>query len=58
MIGYYTNIFNYYSDIYRLRKYGKFSLTEINSMFPYEMEIYSLLLLKDIQEENAKKSQN
>ena len=57
MIGSYTNIFNYYTDIYRLKKYGTFSVAEINKMTPYEMEIYSLLLLKDIQEENKKNGQ-
>lgn len=47
---------NYYRDLHRLKKYGNYSILEINSMFPYEFEIYSLQVLKDIQEENIRRS--
>jgi len=54
MIGSYTNIINYYKDIRRLHKYGNYSILDINSMIPYEMEIHSLMVLKDIQEESKR----
>jgi len=46
---------NYYKDIHRLKKYGSYSILEINIMIPYELDIYALQVLKDIQEENARR---
>lgn len=40
--------------MFELKRYGGFSLPEINSMFPYEMEIYSYQVLKAIKDENEK----
>lgn len=55
-MGHYTNIVNYYRDIHRLKKWGGYSILEINSMIPYELDIYALQVLKDIREENGQKN--
>jgi hypothetical protein len=34
-----------------LKKFGGYSILEINTMMPYEMEIYAMQVLKDIQDE-------
>lgn len=50
MIGHYNSIVNYYRDIHRLKTHGGYSVLEINSMIPYEMEIYAMQVLKDLQD--------
>jgi len=55
LIGYYNNITNYFTDIHRLHKYGGYSISDINMMIPWEMEVYALQVLKDIQEENKQR---
>ena len=54
MIGSYKTIVDYYTDVFELKRYGGFTLPEINGMFPYEMEIYSYQVLKAIKDENEK----
>jgi hypothetical protein len=51
VIGYYKDVVNYYKGIHNLKRYGGYTIMEINSMMPYEMEIYALQVLKDIQDE-------
>lgn len=51
MIGHYKNIVNYYKDIHCLKSNGGYTVLEINSMMPYELEIYALQVLKDMQEQ-------
>lgn len=55
MIGHYNNIINYYKDIHRLKQCGMYSVLEINSMFPYELEIYAMQVLKDLQDEQKRR---
>ena len=46
----------YYRDIFQMKRYGGFNLIEINSLYPYEMEIYLYQILQANEEE--KKNSN
>ena len=48
------NIVVYYQSIGNLVRYSDYSLSEIENMIPYEMEIFSSILMKQLQEEKAK----
>lgn len=37
-----------------MKRYGNFSLTEINNMYPYELEIYQLQIIQAMNEEKEK----
>jgi hypothetical protein len=50
VIGHYQNIINYYKDIHRLKTCGGYTILEIHTMLPYEMEIYAMQVLKDMQD--------
>lgn len=45
------NIIQYYKEIHALKRYGDFDLNEINSMFPYEIDIYSAMTVAAIEKE-------
>jgi len=57
IISLYTakDISNYYRNIGSMVRYSDYSYDEILNMIPYEMEIYSSILAKQIQEEKNKK---
>ena len=46
---------NYYRTNFQLMHFHKYSLAELETMFPFEREIYTSLLLEEIkrQEEEA-----
>ncbi|MBA94840.1 MAG: hypothetical protein CMP21_03675 [Rickettsiales bacterium] len=48
------NIENYYRTNSVLVYNNRFTLTEIENMFPFEREIYVSLLISHIEEENTK----
>jgi len=48
---------NYYQTNFSLMQFHKYSLTELESMLPWEREIYIMLLLQHLQEENEKLQQ-
>lgn len=43
---------NYYKTNFALMQHHKYSLTELDSMIPWEREIYVMLLNQFIEEEN------
>lgn len=45
------NIINYYKEIHALKRYGNYNLMEINSMYPYELEVYSVMTIKALDDE-------
>jgi len=45
---------NYYKTNFALMQHHKYSLTELDSMMPWEREIYIMLLNQYIQEENER----
>ena len=44
----------FYQGIYTLTRYGDLSLTEIENLIPYEMEIYTSVLNKQLEKEKKK----
>lgn len=51
-----NNLYNYYNVNFQLMQHHKYSLTELESMIPYEREIYKTLLMHWIEEENERLS--
>lgn len=49
-----NSLFNYYKLNFALMQHHNYSLSDIENMFPYELDIYSSLLIKHIEEENSK----
>jgi hypothetical protein len=52
------DISTYYRNIGQMVRYSDYSLTEIEAMIPYEFEIYSAILSKQLQDEKVKKNAN
>lgn len=48
------NLQNYYRTNFALMQHHKYSLTELESMMPWERDIYVSLLIQHIEEENEK----
>jgi hypothetical protein len=48
------NLRNYYTTNFALMQHHKYSLTELESMLPWEREIYVSMLSQYIEEENEK----
>ena len=48
------NLGNYYQTNFAMMQHHKYSLTELESMLPWEREIYLTLLMKYLEEENEK----
>lgn len=51
------DLMNYYITNFTLMEIHKYSLTELEKMYPWEREIYISLLNKHIKEQNDKLSQ-
>lgn len=45
----------YYQALGTMTRYSDYTLTEIENMIPYEMEIYSAILIKQLKEEKQKR---
>lgn len=48
------NLRNYYTTNFALMQHHKYSLSELESMLPWERDIYITLLTQFIEEENEK----
>jgi hypothetical protein len=48
------NLKNYYTTNFALMQHHKYSLSELESMLPWERDIYITLLTQFIEEENEK----
>jgi hypothetical protein len=48
---------NYYQTNFSLMQFHKYSLTELDNMLPWEREIYIMLLVNYLKEENQKLQQ-
>jgi len=48
---------NYFRVNYQLTKNYNYTLTDIDSMIPWEREIYLSLLIEDLKEENERNRQ-
>jgi len=51
------NLLSYYKTNFNLMQHHKYSLSELENMFPFERDIYILLLSKHIEQENQKIAQ-
>ena len=49
------SISNYYQTNFNLMHHHKYSLAEVENLIPWEREIYLMLLMKYIEEENERK---
>ena len=49
------SISNYYQTNFNLMQHHKYSLAEVENLIPWEREIYLMLLIKYIEEENERK---
>jgi|TARA_B100001057_G_scaffold251159_2_gene251395 hypothetical protein len=51
------SLMNHYKTNFALMQHHKYSLTELDNMYPFEREIYTSLLVKHLEEEKAKHEQ-
>ena len=51
------SLMNHYKTNFALMQHHKYSLTELENMYPFEREIYTSLLVKHLEEEKAKREQ-
>ena len=49
------SISNYYQTNFNLIQHHKYSLAEVENLIPWEREIYLMLLMKYIEEDNERK---
>lgn len=57
MILSHESLFNYYQTNFNLMQHHKYSLTELENMLPWEREIYVMLLINHLEEENKRLQQ-
>ena len=48
------SISNYYQTNFNLIQHHKYSLAEVENLIPWEKEIYLMLLIKYVEEENKR----
>ncbi len=48
------SVTNYYTTNFNLMQHHKYSLAEVENLIPWEREIYLMLLMKYIEEENER----
>jgi hypothetical protein len=51
------NLRNYYKTNFALMQHHKYSLSELETMLPWERDIYVAMLIQYIEEENEKLKQ-
>jgi hypothetical protein len=51
------SLMNHYKTNFALIQHHKYSLTDLENMFPFEREIYTSMLVKHLEEEKAKNEQ-
>jgi len=51
------SLMNHYKTNFALIQHHKYSLTELENMYPFEREIYTSMLVKHLEEEKAKNEQ-
>ena len=55
----YSNIAVYYNTLFSMVQHHKYSLTELNNLYPYERDLFLELLrqhLKDLEEERRRRN--
>ena len=51
------SLMNHYKTNFALMQHHKYSLTELENMYPFEREIYTSMLVKHLEEEKSKREQ-
>ena len=51
------SLMNHYKTNFALMQHHKYSLTELENMYPFEREIYTSMLVKHLEEEKARREQ-
>ena len=51
------SLMNHYKTNFALMQHHKYSLTELDNMYPFEREIYTAMLVKHLEEEKARREQ-
>ena len=51
------SLMNHYKTNFALMQHHKYSLTELENIYPFEREIYTTMLHKHLEEEKAKHEQ-
>ena len=51
------SLMNHYKTNFALMQHHKYSLTELENMYPFERDIYTSMLVKHLEEEKAKREQ-
>ena len=49
------SLMNHYKTNFALMQHHKYSLTELDNMYPFEREIYTAMLVKHLEEEKARR---
>ena len=53
-----TSLINYYETNFQLMQHHKYSLTEIDTLIPWERDVYINMLIEHIKEETERQKQN
>ena len=51
------SLMNHYKTNFALMQHHKYSLTELENMYPFEREIYTSMLVKHLEDEKARREQ-
>lgn len=51
------NLMNYYQTNYQLIEHHKYSLFELESMMPWEREVYVAMLIEDLKQREERRKQ-
>ena len=51
------SLMNHYQTNFALVQHHKYSLTELENMYPFERERYTAMLVKHLEEEKARREQ-
>ena len=47
-----NSLANYYKTMFALKTYHSFDMSYIDNLIPFELEVYSTLLVQHVEEEN------
>lgn len=57
MLGH-NSIENYYQTMFSLVQHHKYSLTELENLIPFELELYTLMLIQYLKEQEKRMKEN
>jgi hypothetical protein len=51
----YKNLQSYYKELFEMKRYGNYTMDELNSMIPWELDITEIQLFEALKEEGKNK---